>query len=244
MGGLTAADDAPQFVVADRVAAVELTDPVQLVIVRGLTLPMTRRRPCRAANRTDRQRAELIKRETPIGERVHDLFDTVQLGVTIGIIGFFPRLGPLERDVMLDQDLAAPFPPDHHDPFVVVSEIADRLDIPLLRTMFGTKQRPRTPGGLSPRVAAVIETPWYNLTIFKVHFGALTLKGYTKGEHVLRSKRSPTTLAPSTPAESWTVSVISSNGSTGCSTSSAPHSTAPMSASSPTASSTNCTNHQ
>jgi hypothetical protein len=35
-------------------------------------------------------------------------------------------------------------------------------------------------------VAAVIETPGYGLTIFKVHFGALTLKGYTKGEHVLR----------------------------------------------------------
>ena len=30
------------------------------------------------------------------------------------------------------------------------------------------------------------ETPKYGLTIFKVHFGVLTLKGYTKGEHVLR----------------------------------------------------------
>ena len=32
----------------------------------------------------------------------------------------------------------------------------------------------------------MIETPQYGLTIFKVHFGNLTLKGYTKGEHVLR----------------------------------------------------------
>ncbi len=32
----------------------------------------------------------------------------------------------------------------------------------------------------------MIETPGYDLTVFKVHFGALTLKGYTKGEHVLR----------------------------------------------------------
>jgi hypothetical protein len=32
----------------------------------------------------------------------------------------------------------------------------------------------------------VIETPRWDLTIFKVHFGLLTLKGYTKGEHVLR----------------------------------------------------------
>jgi hypothetical protein len=32
----------------------------------------------------------------------------------------------------------------------------------------------------------VIERPRWNLTLFKIHFGLLTLKGYTKGEHVLR----------------------------------------------------------
>ena len=32
----------------------------------------------------------------------------------------------------------------------------------------------------------MIETPRYDLTLFKVHFGLLTLKGYTKGERVLR----------------------------------------------------------
>jgi hypothetical protein len=32
----------------------------------------------------------------------------------------------------------------------------------------------------------VIETPAHDLTIFKAHFGLLTLKGYTKGERVLR----------------------------------------------------------
>ncbi len=69
----------------------------------------------------------------------------------------------------------------------VVDRTRKRLDIPTLRTLFGTKQRPRTHHtDLSPRLAAVIETPQYGLTIFKVHFGALTLKGYTKGEHVLR----------------------------------------------------------
>ena len=31
-----------------------------------------------------------------------------------------------------------------------------------------------------------METPAYDLTKFKVHFGNLTLKGYTKGEHALR----------------------------------------------------------
>jgi hypothetical protein len=35
-------------------------------------------------------------------------------------------------------------------------------------------------------LAVVIETPQYDLTLFKVHFGRLTLKGYTKGERVLR----------------------------------------------------------
>ena len=32
----------------------------------------------------------------------------------------------------------------------------------------------------------MIEKPEYDLTKFKVHFGQLTLKGYTKGERVLR----------------------------------------------------------
>ncbi|HZD24000.1 MAG TPA: hypothetical protein VE569_11450 [Acidimicrobiia bacterium] len=32
----------------------------------------------------------------------------------------------------------------------------------------------------------MVETPRYDLTIFKLHFGRLTLKAYTKGEHVLR----------------------------------------------------------
>ena len=32
----------------------------------------------------------------------------------------------------------------------------------------------------------MVETPAYDLTIFKLHFGKLTLKAYTKGECVLR----------------------------------------------------------
>ena len=32
----------------------------------------------------------------------------------------------------------------------------------------------------------MIETPAWDLTVFKVHFGRLTLKAYSKGEHVLR----------------------------------------------------------
>lgn len=62
-----------------------------------------------------------------------------------------------------------------------------RLDIPVLRTLFGAKQRPhRDRASGPPRLEVVIGTPRYDLTIFKVHFGRLTLKAYTKGEHVLR----------------------------------------------------------
>jgi hypothetical protein len=70
----------------------------------------------------------------------------------------------------------------------VVDRTRSRLDVPKLRTLFGVKQRPqqRRSHELSPRQGIVIETPRWGLTIFKVHFGLLTLKGYTKGEHVLR----------------------------------------------------------
>jgi hypothetical protein len=69
----------------------------------------------------------------------------------------------------------------------IVDRTRGRLDVPRLRTLFGVGQRPRGHGGdLSPRQAVVIERPRWNLTLFKVHFGLLTLKGYTKGEHVLR----------------------------------------------------------
>jgi hypothetical protein len=69
----------------------------------------------------------------------------------------------------------------------IVDRTRVRLDVPRLRTLFGVGARPRRHGvDLSPRQAVVIERPRWNLTLFKVHFGLLTLKGYTKGEHVLR----------------------------------------------------------
>ena len=69
----------------------------------------------------------------------------------------------------------------------VVDRTRSRLDVPKVRPLFGSKGRPhRKPGAeLSPPQAVVIERPRWDLTIFKVHFGLLTLKGYTKGEHVL-----------------------------------------------------------
>lgn len=70
----------------------------------------------------------------------------------------------------------------------MVDRTRSRLDVPTLRTLFGVRKRPRSQGtpDLSPRQAVVIETPRWDLTIFKLHFGLLTLKAYTKGEHVLR----------------------------------------------------------
>ena len=70
----------------------------------------------------------------------------------------------------------------------IVDRTRSRLDVPTLRTLFGAKQRPSRNGSseLSLQLATMIETPRYDLTMFKVHFGLLTLKAYTKGEHVLR----------------------------------------------------------
>lgn len=71
----------------------------------------------------------------------------------------------------------------------IVDRTRARLTIPTLRLLFGARQRPqqqRRGAPLSPRTAVVIERPAWDLLIFKLHFGLLTLKGYTKGEHVLR----------------------------------------------------------
>ena len=72
----------------------------------------------------------------------------------------------------------------------VFGTVADRtrarLDVPALRTLFGVRQRPARTDEPSLKLAVVIERPKYDLTLFKVHFGLLTLKGYTKGERVLR----------------------------------------------------------
>ena len=74
----------------------------------------------------------------------------------------------------------------------VLDRTRARLDVPTLRTLFGAKRRPGRTGtpDLSLRLAAMIETPRWDLTLFKVHFGLLTLKGYTKGEPCCGSKRS------------------------------------------------------
>src|SRR5437764_30564 len=59
-----------------------------------------------------------------------------------------------------------------------------RVDLHQLKTIFGAKPRSHRP---RPGAAAVVvETPRYDLTMVQLHVGKLTLKAYTKGEHVLR----------------------------------------------------------
>ncbi len=68
----------------------------------------------------------------------------------------------------------------------VVDRTRSRLDVPKVRTIFGTAQRPRRTRRNSSTIEAAIETPTFDLTVFKLHFGRLTGKAYTKGERVLR----------------------------------------------------------
>src|SRR5258707_4293312 len=59
--------------------------------------------------------------------------------------------------------------------------------VPAIRTLFGLKTRPhRTRKGGPPAQEIVIEKPRYGLSWFRISFGRLQLKAYTKGEHVLR----------------------------------------------------------
>ena len=61
------------------------------------------------------------------------------------------------------------------------------LNIRTVKTIFGIKQRRRRYNKKEPvRFEVVVERPEYDLTVFKVHCGRLTLKIYTKGERVLR----------------------------------------------------------
>jgi hypothetical protein len=70
----------------------------------------------------------------------------------------------------------------------VIDQTRSALDIRTVKTLFGYRRRPkfRRKGSKKNRFEVVLEGPEYDLTVFKLHFGKLTLKAYTKGEHVLR----------------------------------------------------------
>jgi hypothetical protein len=70
----------------------------------------------------------------------------------------------------------------------VIDRTRSRLDIPAVRTIFGLASRPRRhrAGDPLPPQEIVVEKPQYGLTWFRILFGKLQVKAYTKGEHVLR----------------------------------------------------------
>ena len=69
----------------------------------------------------------------------------------------------------------------------LIDRVRARLDVKTIKTIFGAKRRPfHHKGHKTPRLEVVVEKPMYNLTVFKLHFGKLTVKLYTKGERILR----------------------------------------------------------
>jgi hypothetical protein len=74
----------------------------------------------------------------------------------------------------------------------VLQALIDRsraaLDLKTIRTILGYQRRPRYRKRKSwtAQWEVTVERPTYDLTIFKLHCGKLTLKIYTKGERVLR----------------------------------------------------------
>src|SRR6204780_4664749 len=74
----------------------------------------------------------------------------------------------------------------------IFQALMDRSRAPLnldrIKTIFGDKNRPHYDKRKKnpTRWGVVVEKPTYDVTIFKVHYGKMTLKIYTKGERVLR----------------------------------------------------------
>jgi hypothetical protein len=60
------------------------------------------------------------------------------------------------------------------------------LNLKVVKTIFGFKYRPRVKRLKENRWGVEVETPAYDLTVFHVHYGKLSLKIYSKGECVLR----------------------------------------------------------
>lgn len=70
----------------------------------------------------------------------------------------------------------------------IITLTREKLDIPRLKTIFGKKYRPHNRKSKTSGFEVRIERPDYNMTIFKIHFGRLTVKLYDKGERTLRAE--------------------------------------------------------
>lgn len=60
------------------------------------------------------------------------------------------------------------------------------LDVAQLKTIFGRKHRPQKNRRRQARLEKILDRSRHDVTVFKLHFGRLTLKMYDKGERVLR----------------------------------------------------------
>ncbi len=70
----------------------------------------------------------------------------------------------------------------------IINLTRERIDIPYLKTLLGRKNRPYITKRHSSAPEVQVQTPDYNLTVFKIHLGKLTLKLYDKGERTLRAE--------------------------------------------------------
>jgi hypothetical protein len=70
----------------------------------------------------------------------------------------------------------------------LIDRSRSRLDLKMVKTILGYQRRPRYRRRKNwvAEWDVTVERPAYDLTIFKLHCGKLTLKIYTKGERVLR----------------------------------------------------------
>jgi hypothetical protein len=70
----------------------------------------------------------------------------------------------------------------------IINLTRQRIDIPYLKTLLGRKNRPYITKHHCSAPGVQVQTPDYNLTVFKIHVGKLTLKLYDKGERTLRAE--------------------------------------------------------
>ena len=110
------ADHAPQLVIAQAVAAVEIPDAMGPVVSRAQPGRAFALRPAGPVAGPDGQRPELVKGKAAVRVGAGHVLDPVQLGVPVRITGLLPGPGPLEADPAGVQDLPQPLPPDGHRP--------------------------------------------------------------------------------------------------------------------------------
>jgi hypothetical protein len=68
----------------------------------------------------------------------------------------------------------------------LIDRTRNLLDVARLKTIFGRKRRPHKNKRSEARLEKILDRAVHDLTVFKLHFGRLTLKMYDKAERVLR----------------------------------------------------------